>query len=77
MKTTLQATISIEQAAWNRVRGLAAKAGRPLPDLIGDLLDQATVEPIAQAPKIEEPYEPPPLVRLFLRRHPGTQHPED
>jgi hypothetical protein len=77
MKTELQAHISIDQRAWNRVRKLAASENRPLPVVIGDLLEKASAEPEADLPKIEEPYEPPPLVRLFLRRHPETQVPQD
>ena len=37
MKTELQASISIEASAWDRVRSLAARKGRPLPVVIGDL----------------------------------------
>jgi len=77
MKTTLQASISIESAAWNRVRRLAARKQRPLPDVIGDLLDEASAEPEPDLPKVDEPYEAPPLLRLFLRRHPEVRPPED
>lgn len=77
MKTTLQASISIEPAAWNRVRTLAARKHQPLPDVIGELLDEASAEPELDVPKIDEPYEAPPLLRLFLRRHPETQPHED
>lgn len=77
MKTTLQASISIEPAAWKRVRMLAARKHQPLPDVIGELLDEASAEPELDVPKIDEPYEAPPLLRLFLRRHPETQPHED
>ena len=77
MKTTLQASISIEAAAWNRVRRLAARKQRPLPDVIGDLLDEASAEPEVEVPKVDEPYEAPPLLRLFLRRHPEVRPLED
>lgn len=77
MKTTLQASISIDPAAWNRVRGLAARKNRPLPDVIGELLDAASAEPEADVPKIDEQYQPPALVRLFLSRHPEVRPPED
>ncbi len=77
MKTTLQASISIEAAAWNRVRSLAARKQLPLPDVIGDLLDQASAEPELDLPKVDDPYEAPPLLRLFLRRHPEVRPPED
>ncbi len=77
MKTTLQASITIEAAAWNRVRSLAARTQRPLPDVIGDLLDEASAEPEPDVPKVDEPYEAPPLLRLFLRRHPEVRPPED
>ena len=77
MKTTLQASISIEPAAWNRVRRLAARKHRPLPDVIGELLDEASAEPEPDVPKADEPYQAPPLVRVFLRRHPEIRPPED
>ncbi len=77
MKTTLQASISIEPAAWNRVRRLAARKQRSLPDVIGELLDEASAEPELDVPKIDEPYEAPPLVRLFLRPHPEASPPQD
>ncbi len=77
MKTTLQASITIEAAAWNRVRSLAARKQRALPDVIGDLLDEASAEPEPDVPKVDEPYEAPPLLRLFLRRHPEVRPPED
>jgi hypothetical protein len=77
VKTTLQASISIEPAAWSRVRSLAARKQRPLPDVIGDLLDEASAEPELDVPMVEDPYEAPPLLRLFLRRHPEVRPPED
>jgi hypothetical protein len=77
VKTTLHASISIEAAAWNRVRTLASRKNRPLPDVIGELLDQASAEPELDVPKIDEPYEAPPLLRLFLRRHPEVRPPQD
>lgn len=76
MKTELQASITIEASAWDRVRSLATSKGRPLPMVIGELLEQALAEPETDAPK-PEPYEAPPLVRLFLRRHPEARPPED
>jgi hypothetical protein len=77
MKTTLQASISIEAAAWNRVRSLAALKQRPLPDVIGELLDEASAEREPDVPKIDEVYEPPAFLRLFLRRHPEVRPPQD
>ena len=77
MKTRLQASISIEPAAWNRIRNLATRKNRPLPDVIGELLDAASAEPEPDVPKIDEPYEAPPLTRLFLRRHPESRPRED
>ena len=77
MKTTLQASITIEPAAWNRVRMLAARKHQPLSDVIGELLDEASAEPELDVPKIDEPYEPPALTRLFLRKHPETNQPQD
>ncbi len=77
MKTTLHASISIEAAAWKRVRRLAARKQRPLPDVIGDLLEEASAEPELDVPKVDEPYEAPPLLRLFLRRHPEVRPPQD
>jgi hypothetical protein len=77
MKTTLQASISIEAAAWDRVRSLAALRQRPLPDVIGELLDEASAEPEPDVPKIDEEYEPPAFLRLFLRRHPEVRPPQD
>jgi macrodomain Ter protein organizer (MatP/YcbG family) len=77
MKTTLQASISIEAAAWNRVRSLAARRHRSLPDVIGDLLDEASAESEPDVPKVDEQYEAPPLLRLFLRRHPEVRPHED
>lgn len=77
VKTTLQASITIETAAWNRVRSLAARKHRPLPDVIGELLDEASAEPEPDAPKVDEPYQPPPLLRVFLHRHPEVRPSED
>jgi hypothetical protein len=76
MKTTIQASISIETAAWDRVRKMAALEHRGLPDVIGELLDQASAEPEPDLPKIE-PYQAPPLLRLFVRRHPEDQPQKD
>src|SRR5207245_10966001 len=59
MKTTLQASISIEAAAWNRVRRLAARKQRPLPDVIGDLLDEASAEPEPDLPEVDDHSAPP------------------
>ena len=72
VKTTITAQISIDDVAWRRVRKLAAQQGRPLPEVLGRLLDQASAEPAPQRPKVEAPYEPPALLRLWLRRHPDT-----
>ncbi len=69
MKTTLQALITIDPVAWKRVCSLAARQGRSLPVVLGDLLDAASTEPVAEMPKAGEAYQPPPLARLFLRRH--------
>lgn len=77
MKTTLQASISIEFVAWNRVRSMAARKNRPLPEVIGELLDEASAETEPDVPKIDEQYEAPPLLRLFLRRHPEVGPHED
>jgi hypothetical protein len=77
MKTTIQASISIETAAWDRVRKLAAIEHRGLPDVIGELLDQASAEPEPDVPKIDERYQAPPLLRLFVRRHPEVESPKD
>jgi len=77
VKTTLQASISIEPAAWNRVRMLAARKRQPLPDVIGELLNEASAEPELDVPKIDELYEAPPLLRLFLNRHPESRPHED
>lgn len=77
MKTTLQASISIEAAAWNRVRSLAVRQNRPLPEVIGELLDEASAEPEPDVPKIDEPYQAPALLRVFLHRHPEVRPPED
>lgn len=77
MKTNIQATISIETSAWDRVRRLAALEHRGLPDVIGELLDQASAEPEPDVPKIDEHYQAPPLLRLFVRRHPEVQPQKD
>ena len=71
MKTTITAHISIDRIAWRRVQDLAARQGRALPEVLGELLDEASAEPSNQALK-GEPYEPPSLLRLWLRRHPDT-----
>jgi hypothetical protein len=77
MKTTIQASISIETAAWDRVRRMAALEHRGLPDVIGELLDKASAEREPDVPKIDEPYQAPPLARLFVRRHPEVQPQKD
>ena len=77
MKTIIQASISIETAAWDRVRKMAALEHRGLPEVIGELLDQASAEPELDVPKIDEPYQPPPFLRLFVRRHPEVQPAKD
>jgi len=75
VKTSITAQISIDDIAWRRVRKLAAQRGRSLPEVLGELLDQASAEPAPQPPKVENPYEPPALLRLWLRRHPDTVDP--
>jgi len=77
MKTIIQASISIDTAAWARVRKMAALEHRGLPEVIGELLDQASAEPELDVPKIDEPYQAPPLLRLFVRRHPEVQPAKD
>jgi hypothetical protein len=77
LKTIIQASISIETAAWARVRKMAALEHRGLPEVIGELLDQASAEPELDVPKIDEPYQAPPLLRLFVRRHPEVQPQKD
>ena len=72
VKTTITAQISIDSTAWRRVIELAAQQGRSLPEVLGELLDQASAEPAPQSPKDHAPYEPPALLRLWLRRHPDT-----
>jgi len=72
VKTMITAQISIESAAWRRVIELAAQQGRSLPEVLGELLDQASAEPTPQAPKVDTAYEPPALLRLWLRKHPDT-----
>jgi hypothetical protein len=76
-KTTIQASIEIDSVAWQRVRDLATHEHGPLPMVIGDLQNRASSAPATEVPKAEEPYEPPPLVRLLLRRHPGAKRVED
>jgi macrodomain Ter protein organizer (MatP/YcbG family) len=65
VKTTITARISIDRTAWRRVQDLAARQAQALPDVLGQLLDEASAEK-------ELPYEPPSLLRLWLRRHPDT-----
>ena len=72
MKTTITAQISIDTAAWRRVIKLAAQQGRSLPEVLGELLDQASAESAPHSPKVEAPYEPPALLRLWLRKHPDA-----
>lgn len=72
MKTTITAQISIDSIAWRRVRKRAAQQGRSLPEVLGQLLEQASAEPAPQVSKVEAPYQPPALLRLWLRRHPDT-----
>ena len=71
MKATLTAHIKIDVSAWERVQDLALKDGRPLPEVLGDLLQRASEEPGSETPKAE-PYELPPLTRLWVQRHPDT-----
>jgi hypothetical protein len=72
VKTTITAQISIESAAWRRVIELAVQQGRSLPEVLGELLDQASAESASQSPKVKVAYEPPALLRLWLRKHPDT-----
>jgi macrodomain Ter protein organizer (MatP/YcbG family) len=72
VKTTITARISIDNTAWRRVRTLAARQGRSLPEVLGQLLDQASAETSQELPKVDAPYEPPALLRLWLRRHPDS-----
>jgi len=72
VKTTITAYISIARIAWRRVQDLAARQGRALPEVLGELLDEASAEGPNQTAKAEMPYEPPSLLRLWLRRHPDT-----
>jgi hypothetical protein len=73
VRTTLVAHITIDSKAWQRVCDRAAMQGRPLPVMLGDLLEIATAEQLPDVPKVDEGYEPPPLARLFLRRHDDLQ----
>lgn len=77
MKTTLTARITIDESAWARVRRLAARQRRALPVVIGDLLAEASVEPVRDAPEAIGAYKPPPLIRLWIRRHPDTVQERD
>jgi hypothetical protein len=43
-----------------------------MPEVLGQLLDQASAEPSSELPKIDAAYEPPALLRLWLRRHPDS-----
>jgi hypothetical protein len=72
VKTNITARISIDRIVWRRVQELAARQGRALPEVLGELLDEASAEPSNQPPKAESPYEPPALLRLWLRRHPDS-----
>lgn len=72
MKTTITAHISIDRTAWRRVQDLATRQGRALPEVLGELLDEASAESPNQNLKSEVPYEPPSLLRLWLRSHPDT-----
>jgi hypothetical protein len=58
--------------AWRRVQDLAARQGRALPEVLGELLDEASMESPTQNLKSEVPYEPPSLLRLWLRSHPDS-----
>jgi hypothetical protein len=72
VKTTITAQISIDDIAWRRIRKRAAQQGRALPEVLGELLDEASADSQPQRPKAETPYQPPALLRLWLRRHPDT-----
>ena len=71
MKTTLTAHFRIEESAWEEIQALALKLGRPLPDVLGELLEVASNRPLPGLTK-PEPYQPAPLARLWLQRHPDT-----
>ncbi|HEV2028450.1 MAG TPA: hypothetical protein VGS16_07945 [Candidatus Dormibacteraeota bacterium] len=43
-----------------------------MPEVLGQLLEQASAEPAPQVSKVEAPYQPPALLRLWLRRHADT-----
>ena len=72
MKTNITARISIDRIAWRRVRNQAAREGRSLAEVIGELLETASSEPAPAAPKREAGYEIPALLRLWVRKHPDT-----
>ena len=71
MKTSLRASIRIDSEAWERVRNLAASRHRPLSEIIGQLLEEATAEQGTEAAG-EAQYEAPPLTSAFVRPHPDT-----
>jgi len=72
VKTTLTARITIDESAWRRVCRLAARQRRPVPVVIGELLDEASLEPVPDVPEARGAYTPHPLLRLWIRQHPDT-----
>jgi len=72
MKATLTAHINIDASAWKRIQAQASRERRPLPEVLGELLEIASEEPASAAPTPKLEYQPPPLTRLWLRRHPDT-----
>ena len=72
MKATLTSQITIDASAWDRIVAQASRESRPLPEVIGELLEYSSEESQSVAPKPEPDYQPPPLARLWLRRHPDT-----
>lgn len=77
VKTTLTARITIDESAWRRVCSLAARQRRLLPVVIGELLDEASLEPVPDVPDASRAYTPHPLLRLWIRRHPDTMPDRD
>jgi len=43
-----------------------------VPVVIGELLDEASLEPVPDVPEASRAYTPHPLLRLWIRRHPDT-----
>jgi len=76
-RTTIQANIEIDADAWRRVCELASRSHRPLPVVIGDILERASLESAPEVANADRRYTAPLLVRLFLRRHPDAEPAED